>query len=81
MGAGDIETFHQNGTWFNRIEGESRTIGAGYDTEEEAIVAGRGAAVARQVEHSVRAEEGPSDDVSPYERHPRDHIGGSAATD
>ncbi|MGM1018277.1 MAG: hypothetical protein ACQEW8_12150 [Actinomycetota bacterium] len=79
MAAGDIETFHQNGLWFNRIEGESRTLGAGFNSEEEALVAGRGAAVARQVQHTLRAEDGPSED-DPLERHPRDVIGGSAAT-
>ncbi len=75
MAAGDIETFHQNGTWFNRIEGESRTLGAGYENREDAVAAGREAAVARQVEHSVKSEEGPSDDYSPYGTNPRDRIG------
>jgi hypothetical protein len=79
MGAGDIETFERNGIWFNRIEGESAVIGSGYNTQDEAVVAGRGAAVARQVAHTIREEEGPSDDVGPHERHPRDKIGGSAA--
>lgn len=81
MGAGDIETFRRGGIWFNRIEGESSVLGAGFTSREEAVTAGRSAAVARQVAHTVREEEGPSDDVAPYERHPRDHIGGSAATD
>jgi len=75
VGAGDIETFQQNGTWFNRIEGESRTLGAGFETQEDAVRAGRGAAVARQVEHSVKAGEGPSDDKNLLGRHPRDIIG------
>ncbi len=75
MGAGDIETFHRNGIWFNRIEGEAGVLGAGYNRREDAVVAGRGAAVARQVAHTIREEEGPSDDVGPHERHPRDLIG------
>ncbi|MFD5213953.1 hypothetical protein [Microbacterium sp. NPDC058345] len=74
MAAGDIETFQRNGIWFNRIEGEAHTLGSSFNTREEAARVGRGAAVARQVEHSVRTEEGPSaDDVN--ERHPRDIIG------
>ncbi|WP_091033142.1 DUF2188 domain-containing protein [Microbacterium oxydans] len=75
MAAGDIETFHRNGIWFNRIEGESQTLGASFETEADAVKAARGAAMARQVGHTVRTEEGPSKDESAYERHPRDLIG------
>lgn len=72
MAAGDIETFHRNGIWFNRIEGESQTLGSGFESEAEAVKVGRGAAVARQVEHTVRTEEGSSQDPRPYDRHPRE---------
>lgn len=81
MAAGDIETFHRDGIWFNRIEGESAVFGSGYNEREDAVVAGRGAAVARQVKHTVRDEEGASSDAGPWDKHPRDRIGGSAATD
>ncbi|MFS0894981.1 DUF2188 domain-containing protein [Microbacterium sp. 179-I 3D3 NHS] len=74
MAAGDIETFQRDGIWFNRIEGESRTLGASFLTREEAVKVGRGAAVARQVEHTVRTEEGPSVDENPHDAHPRDLI-------
>lgn len=72
MAAGDIETFHRNGIWFNRIEGESQTLGSSFETEEEAVKVGRGAAVARQVSHTVRTEEGPSSDDGGYGLHPRE---------
>lgn len=72
MAAGDIETFQRDGIWFNRIEGETRTLGASFTSRAEAVKAGRGAAVARQVQHTVRVEEGPSDDGNAHERHPRD---------
>lgn len=75
MAAGDIETYRRDGIWFNRIEGEARTLGSGFVTEEEAIKVGRSAAVTRQVAHTVRSEEGPSQDDSGYDRHPRDLIG------
>lgn len=75
MAAGDIETFHRNGIWFNRIEGESQTLGSSFVSEAEAVKVGRSAAVARQVEHTVRAEEGPSADSSLYDLHPRELIG------
>ena len=74
MAAGDIETFHQNGIWFNRIEGESRTLGVGYDEREDAIAAGLTAAVARQVEHTVKDDEGPSHDQAEYGTNPRDRV-------
>lgn len=72
MAAGDIETFSRNGIWFNRIQGESHTLGSSFESMDEAVKVGRGAAVARQVQHFVRAEEGPSEDVAPNEAHPRD---------
>ncbi|MGD2204322.1 hypothetical protein [Microbacterium maritypicum] len=75
MAAGDIETFHRNGIWFNRIEGESQTLGSSFMSEAEAVKVGRSAAVARQVEHTVRTEEGPSVDSFSYDLHPRELIG------
>ncbi|SEB36333.1 MULTISPECIES: DUF2188 domain-containing protein [Microbacterium] len=72
MAAGDIETFQRDGIWFNRIEGESRTLGTSFESRSEAIKVGRGAATARQVKHTVRAEEGPSGTGNLYDWHPRD---------
>lgn len=75
MAAGDIETFHRNGIWFNRIEGESQTLGSSFMSEAEAVKVGRSAAVARQVEHTMRTDEGPSVDSFSYDLHPRELIG------
>jgi hypothetical protein len=75
MAAGDIETFQRNGIWFNRIEGESRTLGSSFESEEDAVKVGRSAAVARQVGHTVRSDEGPSKDSLAYDLHPRELIG------
>lgn len=75
MATGDIETFHRNGIWFNRIEGESQTLGSSFEDEAEAVKVGRSAAVARQVAHTVRAEEGPSETAGVYGLHPRELIG------
>ncbi|MEV7610980.1 hypothetical protein AB0N61_15950 [Microbacterium sp. NPDC089320] len=72
MAVGDIETFQRDGIWFNRIIGESRTLGSGFETEDEAVRVGRGAATARQVLHTVRVEEGPSGTGNLYDWHPRD---------
>lgn len=75
MAAGDIETFHRNGIWFNRIEGESQTLGSSFMSEAEAVKVGRSAAVARQVDHTVRTDDGPSVDSFSYDLHPRELIG------
>lgn len=75
MAAGDIETFQRDGIWFNRIVGESRTLGSSFEDESEAVKVGRSAAVARQVQHTVRSEEGPSADARHYDLHPRELIG------
>jgi hypothetical protein len=75
MAAGDIVTFHRNGIWFNRIEGEAGVIGSGYFTEADAVVAGRGSAAARQVDHLIHEDEPPADEFDPYARHPRDRVG------
>lgn len=72
MAAGDIETFVRDGIWFNRIEGESRTLGAGFETEEEAMRVGRSAATMRQVKHTVLKDAGPSGSGTLYDWHPRD---------
>jgi hypothetical protein len=74
MAAGDIETYRRNGIWFNRIEGESTTLGMSFESREDAVKVGRSAAAARQVDHSVSADEGPSADTSMYERHPHELI-------
>ena len=71
MAVGDIETYQRDGIWFNRIEGESTTLGMSFDNRDEAVRVGRGAAVARQVAHTVRIEEGPSSDERAFDVHPR----------
>lgn len=82
MAAGDIVTFHRDGIWFNRIEGETGVIGSGYNTQADAVVAGRGSASARQVDHIILDEDASddssgdsSDDPDPFARHPRDRVG------
>lgn len=65
MAVGDIETYSRNGIWFNRIEGESSTLGMSFDNREDAVRVGRGAAVARQADHTVRVEGGPSGMTAP----------------
>jgi Uncharacterized protein conserved in bacteria (DUF2188) len=40
MPTGDVETYHKDGEWHNRIEGENEDLGA-HPTKEEAVKAGR----------------------------------------
>ncbi|WP_309103085.1 DUF2188 domain-containing protein [Microbacterium sp.] len=71
MPAGDVETFHPGGAWWNRIEGGGQVIGHAFRTRAEAAAAGREVARARQVEHLVRDLEGRIGDRSTYGHDPR----------
>ena len=50
MSHGDVETYHAQGAWKNRVEGQSGDIGT-YDSRDEAIAEGRKPAMGRKVEH------------------------------
>ena len=57
MPAGDVETFHQDGAWHNRIEGEKGTTGPFSTTLVEPIVVEISADVAmtgHSFRHAVR---------------------------
>lgn len=57
MPHGDVETYHSEGHWKNRIEGEQDLPGT-YETKDEAVRAGREAAKANKVEHIIRNLDG-----------------------
>ncbi|MCB1298395.1 MAG: DUF2188 domain-containing protein [Microthrixaceae bacterium] len=71
MPHGDVETFHQDGQWRNRIEGDQILEGS-FETKAEAVDAGRELARSRQVEHIIRKENGQISDRSTYGEDPRD---------
>ena len=71
MPEGDVETFHKDGKWHNRIEGHEVLDGA-YDNKAEAVDAGRDEARSRQVEHIVRNLDGTIGDRSSHGHDPRD---------
>lgn len=71
MPAGDVETFHQDGQWHNRIEGGA-VSGGSYSTKAEAVDAGRELARDRQVEHIIRNEDGRISERNSYGNDPRD---------
>jgi hypothetical protein len=74
MPKGDVETFHQDGKWRNKVEGEDGSESA-HDTKEEAISAGRDMARSRKVEHIIRNMDGKIADRSTYGHDPRDITG------
>ncbi len=71
MPDGDVETFHEDGRWHNRIESHG-LIDESYDTKAEAIEAGRELARGLKVEHIVRDRNGRIGDRSSYGHDPRD---------
>ena len=58
MPRGDVETFHEGGTWHNKVEGTSEALGSSYPTKTEAQAAGREYARAHKVEHIIRNLDG-----------------------
>jgi hypothetical protein len=50
---GDVETFHEDGAWPNRVEGTAEVLGS-YPVNTEAEAAGRDYARAHKVEHIIR---------------------------
>lgn len=71
MAAGDVETFHVDGQWWNRVEGHEETQGP-YGTRDEAVKDGRDTARNLKVEHIVRGLDGQIHERSSYGNDPRD---------
>ena len=57
MPDGDVVTYHVDGRWRNRIEGNQGFLDE-FDTQEKAVRAGRDRARELQVEHIVRSLDG-----------------------
>ncbi len=71
MPAGDVETFHQDGAWHNRIEGEKGMTGP-FSTKAEAVAAGRDEARRVKREHIIKNENGQIAERNSYGHDPRD---------
>jgi len=71
MPNGDVETFPQDGTWFNRVTGEAAIVGGSFRTKAEAVDAGRDLARERQVEHIIKNEDGQIAERNSYGNDPR----------
>ena len=71
MPEGDIETFHKDGKWRNRVEGHE-VLDGDFDTKEDAVSAGREEAQTRKVEHIIRKLDGTIGERNTYGHDPRD---------
>jgi hypothetical protein len=67
---GDIETFHEDGQWHNRVEGKGGLLGS-YQDKREAEEAGRKAAHERQVEHIIKKLDGSIGEKTSHGNDPR----------
>ncbi|MFJ7218896.1 DUF2188 domain-containing protein [Amycolatopsis sp. NPDC098790] len=64
---GDIETYHENGQWKNKVEGSSRAANTA-GTKDEATAKGRDMAKERGVEHIIRNIDGKIGERNTYPR-------------
>jgi hypothetical protein len=71
MPVGDVETYHADGKWRNRIQAGDDLPGE-YDVKETAVAVGHDEAVRRKVEHITRNLDGTIGERSNYGRNPRD---------
>lgn len=71
MPKGDVETYHADGEWKNRIEGETTNTGGAYATKDEAVRAGRDEARRRSTEHIIRNLDGTISERNSYGNDPR----------
>ncbi|CAH0190793.1 MULTISPECIES: DUF2188 domain-containing protein [unclassified Microbacterium] len=72
MPKGDVETFHENGTWHNHVTGEAGNTGETYRTQAGAAEEGRQIAASREVEHIIKDKDGQVSERNSYGKDPRD---------
>jgi hypothetical protein len=70
MPRGDIETYHEDGQWKNKAEGDGRALSV-HETKAAAVGAGRQMAIARKVEHIIRNMDGTIGERNSYGNDPR----------
>lgn len=54
---GNVETYHEDGQWKNKVEGNTRASNT-FDTKAEAQAKGREMAMDRKVEHVIKNMDG-----------------------
>jgi hypothetical protein len=70
MPKGDVETYHEDGKWHVKVEGESQPEST-HETRKEARRAGRALAQERKVEHIIRKKDGTIGQRNSYGHDPR----------
>lgn len=76
MAKGDVETYHEDGRWKNKVEGNDRASNTA-DTKAEAQAEGRRMAIERDAEHFIRNMDGTivERNTYPRSRDPRESKG------
>lgn len=74
MPHGDVETFHRDGAWHNRIEGDTDVLDT-HPTKVDAVAAGRDVARERKAEHIIKDENGRIAERNSYGNDPRSSKG------
>ena len=67
MADGDIETYYEDGTWKNKVEGNQRASNTG-ETKAEVQAEGRQMAIDREVEHVIKNKDGQIAQKNTYPR-------------
>ncbi|XVS64350.1 DUF2188 domain-containing protein [Actinosynnema sp. CA-299493] len=67
MAKGDIETYHEDGQWKNKVEGGERASHTA-STKAEAEAEGRRMAMERGVEHVIKKMDGTIGEKNTYPR-------------
>jgi hypothetical protein len=75
MSAGDVETFHVDGQWWNRVEGQGDDRQGPYGTKDAAVEDGRDMARKLKVEHIIRGLDGRIHERNSYGNDPRNISG------
>lgn len=70
MPEGDIETYHAEGKWRNRVE-KLEELPGDFDRKDDAVKEGREEARGRRVEHIVRNLDGTIGERNSYGNDPR----------
>ncbi|MCC3299362.1 DUF2188 domain-containing protein [Arthrobacter caoxuetaonis] len=71
MPKGDIETYHENGTWQSRREGTGEAPFGRSTTKDEAVRIGRDRARELKVEHLIKNMNGTIAEKNSYGNDPR----------
>jgi hypothetical protein len=64
---GDVETYHENDKWHNKVEGNERASNS-WDTKADAQKKGREMAIDRGVEHIIKNQDGQIGERNTYPR-------------